>query len=406
MNYIISYYGIIIYTIRMIERRLAPLVLQRLRDSPAVALLGPRQCGKSTLAKTLLAGRPSSYLDLERPADLAKLQDPEAFFREERGRLVCLDEVQRAPGLFPALRSILDENGRNGQLLMLGSASPELLRQSSESLAGRVSYLELAPFALPEVAPPREDAVLRRLWLRGGFPRSFLARSEAASLAWREDFVMTFLERDIPQLGVRIAAPTLRRFWMMCAHSHGQLLNSSQFGQSLGLSHTTVRSYVDLLEHTFLLRVLAPFEANLKKRLVRSPKIYLRDSGLLHVLLELPSARALLGHPVYGASWEGFVIDNVLGVLGRGWRAGFYRTPDGAELDLVLERGGRRLAVECKASSAPAVTRGFWTALADLKIREAYVAAPVSASYPIGKGARVMPLPQLLAELSHMRTKT
>lgn len=384
----------------MIERRIAPLVLKRLRDSPAVALLGPRQCGKSTLAKALLGGRPSSYLDLERPSDLAKLRDPEAFFQEEKGRLVCLDEIQRAPGLFPALRSILDENGRNGRLLMLGSASPELLRQSSETLAGRVSYLEMAPFSLPEVAPRPDGAALRRLWARGGFPRSFLAGSDSASMAWREDFIRTFLERDIPQLGVRVPAPTLRRFWMMCAHSHGQLLNSSQLGQSLGLSHTTVRSYVDLLDRTFLLRTLPPFEANLKKRLVRSPKIYLRDSGLLHALLELPSARALLGHPVYGASWEGFVIDNVLAVLGRGWRAGFYRTPDGAELDLVLERGGRRLAVECKASSAPAVTRGFWTALANLRIGTAFVAAPVADSYPIGKGARVMPLPKLLAELA------
>jgi len=338
---------------------------------------------------------------LERPSDLAKLQDPEAFFRLQRGRLVCLDEVQRAPEIFPVLRSILDETGKNGQLLVLGSASPELLRQSSETLAGRISYLELAPFSLSEVGD--DEAALRRLWTRGGFPRSYLARSDAASLAWREDFIRTFLERDMPQLGIRIPAQTLRRFWMMCAHSHGQLLNSSQLGQSLGLSHTTVRSYVDLLEQTFLLRVLPPFAANLKKRLVRSPKIYLRDSGLLHALLELPSAQALLGHPVFGASWEGLVIENILAVLGRGWQAGFYRTSTGTELDLVLERGNERIAVECKASSAPAVSAGFWTALEDLNIRKAFVVAPVSQAYPIGKGVRVMPLQGIIDELRSRR---
>ena len=285
---------------------------------------------------------------------------------------------------------------------MLGSASGDLLRQSSETLAGRISYLELAPFSLPEIGEAKigREATLSRLWTRGGFPRSYLARSDAASLDWREDFIRTFLERDIPQLGIRIPAQTLRRFWMMCAHSHGQLLNSSQLGQSLGLSHTTVRSYVDILEQTFLLRVLPPFEANLKKRLVRSPKIYLRDCGLLHALLELPSASARHGHPIFGASWEGLVIENILAVLDRGWRAGFYRTSDGTEIDLVAEKGGERIAVECKASSAPTVSKGFWTALKDLRIRKAFVAAPVKSAYPIGKGVRVMPLQELIAELT------
>ncbi len=391
----------------MIGRTLFAQALRRLRESPAVALLGPRQCGKSTLARRILKTRASCYLDLERPSDLAQLQDLEAFFKLQKGRLVCLDEVQRAPEIFPALRSILDETGKNGRLLVLGSASPDLLRQSSETLAGRISYLELAPFSLPEVgaAGIAWEPTLRRLWTRGGFPRSYLARSDAASFAWREDFIRTFLERDIPQLGIRIPAQSLRRFWMMCAHSHGQMLNSSQLGQSLGLSHTTVRSYVDILEQTFLLRVLPPFEANLKKRLVRSPKIYLRDCGLLHALLGLPSASALLGHPVFGASWEGLVIENIVAVLGRGWRAGFYRTSTGAELDLVLERGGERIAVECKASSAPTVSRGFWTALEDLGIRKAFVAAPVSRAYPIGKGVRVMPLQEVIAELGRVAAK-
>lgn len=390
----------------MIKRALSALALRRLRESPAVAILGPRQCGKSTLAKTILQTRPSCYLDLERPSDRAKLQDPEAFFNLQKGRLVCLDEVQRTPDIFPVLRSILDASGANGQLLVLGSASPDLLRQSSETLAGRISYLELEPFSLPEIggAASEKEAALRRLWTRGGFPRSYLAPSDAASFAWREDFIRTFLERDIPQLGIRVPAQTLHRFWQMCAHNHGQMLNSSQLGQSLGLSHTTVRSYVDTLEQTFLLRVLPPFEANLKKRLIKSPKIYLRDCGLLHALLGLDSAQALLGHPVYGASWEGLVIENVLAVLGRAWRAGFYRTSAGTELDLVLERGGERIALECKASTSPTVSKGFWTALDDLRIRKAFVVAPVASPYPIGKGVRVMPLAHLLAELSRIRS--
>jgi predicted AAA+ superfamily ATPase len=317
--------------------------------------------------------------------------------------LICLDEVQRAPEIFPVLRSIHDESGKNGQLLVLGSASPELLRQSSETLAGRISYLELAPFSLAEMSETKTSHGngLSRLWMRGGFPRSTLARSDAASLAWREDFIRTFLERDIPQLGLRIPAQSLRRFWIMCAHSHGQLVNFSQLGQSLGLSHTTMRSYADIQEQTFLLRVLPPFEANLKKRLVRSPKIYLRDSGLLHALLELPTAAQLYGHPIYGASWEGFVIENALSVLGRGWRAGFYRTADGAEIDLVVEKGNERIAIECKASSAPTVSRGFWTALEDLHIKKAFVVAPAAQSYPIGRGVKVVSPWDLIAEIAN-----
>lgn len=389
----------------MLPRLLAPEVARRLRESPAVALLGPRQCGKSTLAGSLLKSRRARYLDLERPSDRAKLDDPEAFFGMQRGRLVCLDEVQRAPELFPVLRSVLDESGKKGRLLILGSASPDLIRQSSESLAGRISYLELTPFLLREVESGGggREAILRRLWTRGGFPRSYLAGSEAASFRWREDFIRTFLERDIPQLGIRIPARTLRRFWMMCAHTHGQMLNSSRLGQALGLSHTTVRSYVDLLEQTYLLRVLPPFEANVRKRLIRSPKVYIRDSGLLHALLDIPSAESLLGHPVYGASWEGLVLENVFASLGRGWRSGFYRTAARTELDLVLERGGKRVAVECKASTAPKVARGFWTALQELKIDKAFVVAPVAEPYPLRKGALVLPLRELVSRLGRLR---
>lgn len=381
----------------MLPRTLADRLKRRLRESPAVALLGPRQCGKTTLARSILEGRDAVFLDLERPSDLAKLTDPEAFFELHERRLVCLDEVQRAPELFPVLRAVLDAGRRNGRVLMLGSASPELLRNSSETLAGRVAYLELGPFSVVEAggAPAR-----RRLWTRGGFPNSLLARSESASFAWREDFIRTFLERDIPQLGLRVPPQTMRRFWLMCAHAHGQILNASQLGQSLGVSHTTARSYLDVLERTFLIRVLPPFEANLKKRLVRSPKAYLRDTGLLHALLGLTNVDDVMGHPVYGASWEGFVIENVLSALGPGWRTGFYRTAAGAELDLVLERGNMRVAVECKASSAPAVSRGFWTALSDLGIKRAYVAAPVREPYPLGKGVTVISPEGLAHELA------
>lgn len=379
----------------MIERQLRAKTLAWLKRFPAVALLGPRQCGKSTLAKELLkdfAG--AAYLDLERPKDRAKLADPESFFDLHAGRLVCLDEIQRVPELFPALRGILDERGENGQLLLLGSASRDLLRQSSETLAGRIGYLELTPFRLDEAAAG--PAVQRRLWLRGGFPRSFLADGDRDSFEWRQEFIRSFLERDIPQLGIGIPAETLRRFWAMCAHSHGQLWNSSRIGEALGVSHTTARSYLDLLAHTFLLRILPPLEPNLKKRLVRTPKVYLRDSGLLHALLDQTSFDDLLGHPAYGFSWEGFVIEQVLAAFGSEWRASFYRTPKGSELDLVMERGRRRVAIECKASQAPSVSKGFWIALEDLKVERAWVVAPVAEAYPLAKTVSVTPLAELL----------
>lgn len=381
----------------MIERRLRAKVQAWLGRFPAVALLGPRQCGKSTLAKEILGGFPGAvYLDLERPKDRAKLSDAESFFELHAGRLVCLDEIQRTPELFPALRGILDERGKNGQLLLLGSASRELLRQSSETLAGRIGYLELTPFLLSEVAPDPRDALLRRLWLRGGFPRSFLAGSDRDSFEWRQEFIRSFLERDMPQLGIGIPAESLRRFWAMCAHSHGQLWNSSKIGEALGVSHTTARSYLDLLSKTFLLRILPPHEPNLKKRLVRTPKVYLRDTGLLHALLDQASFDELLGHPAYGFSWEGLVIEEVLAAFGSDWRPSFYRTPKGAELDLVLERGRRRVAIECKASQAPGVAKGFWIAMEDLKVERAWVVAPVKEAYPLAKNVSVTPLAELL----------
>ena len=378
-----------------IERSIAGQVRRRLEQVPAVALLGPRQCGKSTLAKRLIGDRSDTlYLDLEKPSDLNKLRDPEAFFALNRGKLVCLDEIQRVPELFAPLRSIIDEEGRNGQVLILGSASRELIRQSSESLAGRLGYLELTPFLPGETG----SGNLRTLWLRGGYPRSYLAADTAASFEWRQDFIRTFLERDIPQLGFTIPARSLERLWRMCAHGHGQLLNASKIGSALGVSHHTVRSYMEIMAATFVLRLLPPFEANLKKRLVKSPKVYIRDSGILHALLDIDSQNDLLGHPVYGASWEGLVVESLIAAT-PGWQHSFYRTATGVELDLVLRKGPRTVAVECKAAGAPAPTRGLRQALKDLGISEAYLVAPVGDSYPIEEGIQVVSIGEVITRL-------
>jgi len=382
-----------------LQRDLRPHLEEGLANFPAVALLGPRQVGKTTLAQEVIESQEGSlYLDLERPSDLRKLEDPELYLESLRTRnpegLVCLDEIQRVPDLFPVLRSLIDAEGRNGQFLLLGSASRELIRESSETLAGRIIFLELTPLLASEVGGHDRDSLLQ-YWLRGGFPRSYLASSDEASLLWRESFGQTFLERDIPQLGFQVPAETIRRLWRMLAHNHGQLLNSSQLGTSLGISHTTLRSYLDLLTQTFMVRQLAPFEANVKKRLVKSPKVYLRDSGILHSLLEIGSLDALFGHPVLGASWEGLMIENVIAALPR-WRPSFYRTSHGAEIDLIMSRGERHIAIECKASASPKVRRGFWSALDDTKIEEAWVLAPVDEMYPLKEGVRVAPLPAFL----------
>lgn len=378
-----------------LPRRIQRQIEARLADFPVVAVLGPRQCGKTTLIRETVGSRPGVvYLDLERPSDLNKLRDPELFFNLQRSQgtasLFCLDEIQRIPEIFPLLRSLADEERRNGQFLLLGSASRDLLRQTSETLAGRITYLELTPFLASEL-PGDDPGTMPRLWFRGGFPRSFLASSDESSRAWRESFTRTFLERDIPQLGFNVPAATLHRLWRMLAHLHGQTLNSSQLGAALGVSHTTVRSYLDLLTQTFMVRLLEPFAANTKKRIVKSPKVYLRDSGILHSLLQIDALDDVLAHPICGASWEGLVIENVIAAL-PGWQASFYRTSDGAEIDLILERGRRRIAVECKASTAPAVSRGFWSALKDLDIGEAWVVAPIAEPYPIREGVTATPL--------------
>jgi predicted AAA+ superfamily ATPase len=384
-----------------IPRQIESEIEDSLRDFPAVAILGPRQCGKSTLARKVVEKYEHAvYLDLERVSDRAKLEDAELFFQmqaDESEVLTCLDEIQRTPELFKTLRSIIDRRGRNGQFLILGSASRDLIRQSSESLAGRIVFFELTPFFLSEVVATHGEKLdtLNHLWLRGGFPRSFLSSGDKSSTQWRENFVRTFLERDIPQLGFSIPAEMLRRLWSMLAHSQGQTLNSSKLGASLGVSHTTIRSYVDLLTQTFMVRVLPPTETNLKKRLVKSPKTYIRDSGVLHSLLQIGDSISLLGHPVHGGSWEGFVIENVCSSL-TGWTPSFYRASSGAEIDLVMSRGIRRIAVECKASTAPSPARGFYNAIGDLGIDQAWIIAPVEDPYPVRDNVTVSPLPYFL----------
>ena len=382
-----------------VKRIITTAIEQKLENMPGVVILGPRQCGKSTLAKAIISEIGGAvYLDLERPSDVSKLRDPEAFFSLNNDRLICLDEIQRVPELVPVLRSVMDENRKNGQFIILGSASPDLIQQSSETLAGRISYFELTPFVLKEVSEDHHLKTLRKLWLRGGFPRSYLASNEKESIEWRLDFIRTFLERDIPQLGFRTPAKTIERFWRICAHLHGQLLNSSKLGESMGVSHHTVRSYIDMLEQSFVLRVLRPYESNLKKRLIKSPKIYIRDSGILHALLGIENHNDLLGHPVYGPSWEGLAIENILSLL-TNWKASFYRTSSGSEIDLILEKANKRVAIECKGSTSPNLNQGFWNALSDIKFQEVWVIAPVKEAYPIEKGVMVAPPHQLIDHL-------
>lgn len=375
----------------MIRRDLEPEILASLEQFPCVALLGARQVGKTTLARRVAAAKPGAvFLDLERPSDAAKLIEPELFLGPLADRLVVLDEIQRVPDLFPVLRSLVDDRARAGRFLILGSASPELLRQSSETLAGRVRFFELAPLALHEVKPTFEKAP--SLWLRGGFPRSFLAKDDRESLDWRDAFIQTFLERDIPSFGIRVPAANLRRFWQMLAHNHGQLWNASRLASGFGVSPPTMQHYLDILEDAFMLRQLRPLEANFGKRLVKSPRIYLRDAGLLHALLGIDSIQSLQGHPALGASFEGWVIEQIIAAAPQGWDWHFYRTAAGAEVDLVLRRARRTVVVEVKFSAAPKPVKGFWNALEDLKPQRAFVVAPVRERYPLAGRVQALPV--------------
>ncbi|MGC9450890.1 MAG: ATP-binding protein [Oceanipulchritudo sp.] len=357
------------------------------RVHPAVSLAGPRQCGKTTLAR-MLAEReaPAHFFDLERVADRNKLANAELTLGPLTG-LVVIDEVQREPGLFSALRPLLDRPGTPARFLLTGSASPDLVRGVSESLAGRVAMIDLGGFNLAEVGADK----WWQLWLRGGFPRSYLAPDEEGSFVWREAFVRTFLERDIPQLGITVAAETLRRFWTMIAHYHGQVWNGAEFARALGTSEPTARRYLDILAGAHMVRLLPPWFENLKKRQVKSPKLYVRDAGLLHALLDLPDRDTLLGHPKLGASWEGFALEEVLSHY-RTRDAYFWATHAGAELDLLILLGGRRLGFEFKFTEAPATTKSMQVAIADLGLDHVYVVYPGVERYPLAGRVTALPI--------------
>ncbi|MCY4599882.1 MAG: ATP-binding protein [Acidobacteria bacterium] len=357
------------------------VVTALLGQFPVVGLIGARQVGKTTLARSVARAeaQPVTTFDLEDPTDEARLADPMLALEPARG-LVVIDEVQRKPRLFELLRVLVDRPGNAAKFLVLGSAGPDLLRQSSETLAGRIAYHELPPFHINETGPDSID----RLWVRGGFPRSFVAPSEAASVRWRHAFVRTFLERGLPQLGVSVAATTMRRFWTIVAHYHGNRWNSAEISRALGLSSPTINTYLDYLVDALVVHRLAPWYENLKKRQVKAPKVYVADTGLLHTLLALDSEAALLGHPKAGASWEGFAMREIVRILGVDWnRCHYWATQQGAELDLLAFTEGRRIGFEFKRTSAPRLTRSMRSALADLRLDRLYVVFPGSSRFPL-----------------------
>ena len=393
----------------MIDRLFESQLIDALMDSPAVALLGPRQVGKTTLAQRLSKKtfeKDIVYLDLELDSDLAKLDDAEGYLKRFENHLVIIDEAQRAPELFRVLRGLIDIRKRNGekaaQFLLLGSASRDLLQHTSESLAGRIRFLELTPFSIEEIEHEKgAKQDLERLWSRGGYPDSYLARSDDASWEWRINFISTYLERDIPLMGPKVPATRMKRFWTMLAHVHGQQLNLSSLGKSLETSHTTIRNYLDLLTDFYMVRQVPPWSGNTKKRLVKAPKVYIRDSGLLHTLLNVPDVESLLGHPVLGASWEGFVIENILSILSSKWRYSYYRTSAQAELDLVLEGpGNQTIAIEIKRSISPKITKGYHFACDDLKATQKIVIHAGADSFPMNGGIEAMGMETFLKKLN------
>lgn len=377
----------------MIERRITAELNELIDTNPAVALIGPRQVGKTTLALAIADLRPAIYLDLESDADRAKLAEPELYLSQHSDKLVILDEVHRLPNLFQNLRGLIDRGRRNGKkaghFLLLGSASIDLLKQSGETLAGRIAYLEMRPIDGMEV--PADD--FDTLWLRGGFPDSFLATNDRASQRWRQDFIRTYLERDIPLFRPRIPAETLRRFWTMLAHRQSGLLNAAEFARALGVDGKTVASYLDLLVDLLLVRRLEPWHANIGKRLVKSPRIYVRDSGITHALLGLSTQEDLLGHPVAGASWEGFVIETLIAAAPTGTQSNFYRTAAGAEIDLLLTLpGARPWAIEIKRSLTPKLEKGFYMACEDLDPARRIVVYPGQDAFPLKNDVEALPL--------------
>jgi predicted AAA+ superfamily ATPase len=384
----------------MIRRRLESLVEERLGQFPAVALLGPRQAGKTTLALSIGSARKSVYLDLESPPDREKLGDAAFYLSGHEDDLVIVDEVQRAPELFATLRGLIDQGRRHGnkagRFLLLGSASIDLLQQS-ETLAGRIAYIEMSPFDALEVPADRRD----QLWVRGGFPESYLAGDDARSMIWRQAFVRTYLERDLPQLGPRISAATLHRFWTMLAHAQAGMFNAAQLARSLAVDGKTVMRYLDLMVDLMLVRRLQPFQANAGKRLVKSPKVYVRDSGIVHALLNIGGYEALLGHPVSGASWEGFVVENLISAAPEQTVPLFYRTSAGAEIDLLLEIPGKGLwAIEIKRGLQARPEKGFYFACDDIKPSRRFVVNSGTERYAINADTELIGLRELAAELT------
>ncbi|NLH18198.1 MAG: ATP-binding protein [Phycisphaerae bacterium] len=380
-----------------IHRRIQSRILQSLTSFPVVAILGARQVGKTTLAKSIagqFSGR-TVYLDLELDGDLHKLDQPQLYLEQHCDSLIILDEIHRKPELFPLIRALVDQDRRTGRFLVLGSASPDLLRQSSESLAGRIYYHELSPFSISEVGN-RPDPI-NDLWLRGGFPDSFLATTPEVSIAWRETFVSTFLQRDMPSFGIRIPATTLKRFWTMLAHCHGQIWNAGKIAAGLGVSDKSVRHYLDILQDTFMVRQLQPYYANTKKRMIKSPKVYLRDSGILHFLLKVYDMEDLYAHPIIGPSWEGWCIEQIGANLPAAAEMSFYRSNAGAEIDLLIHRSAAKpiIAVEFKRSLDCRLTRSFRNAFADIQPAIGFIVYPGTDSFPLDTNIRTLPVHQL-----------
>lgn len=393
----------------MIKREAQTEIINLLKEFPALGVLGTRQVGKTTLAEEIAASiKPDPiYLDLESPADLARLSEPEDYFELHKGKLIILDEIQRVPELFQILRVVIDrrrrEGMRVGQFLILGSASLDLLKQSSETLAGRIAYKELHGLTASEISI-KDQGEINRLWLRGGFPDSFLAKTDEASLRWRLNFISTYLEREVPQFGARIPAITLRRLWTMLAHSQGGQLNIAKLGANLDVSAPTAKRYIELLEDLLLIRSLRPWSGNIGKRLVKAPKIFIRDSGITHALLNLKSLDDVLGHPVVGSSWEGYVMENLISCLPEGVTPWFYRTSAGAEIDLVIEQNNKRkYAIEIKRSISPSISKGFHLGCEDIKATDRFIVYPGKERFPVTKEVSAISILDMMKELREMK---
>ncbi len=384
----------------MINRRIYNDLVKSLEYFPAIGLIGPRQAGKTTLAKMMIKdmGIPSLYLDMENPSDQQKMENAQLYFEQYSDNMIVLDEIQRCPELFPLLRSLIDKDRRPGRFLILGSASPELKRQSSETLAGRIAYHELGPFTLDEVSD--SGGAVNELWLRGGYPESYLASAKEYSILWLQNFVRTHLENDLSAFGLRLPNSLMMRFWTMVAHCNGQLWNASKLAGSLGIDDKTSRRYLDILEDTFMVRQLQPYFGNVKKRLVKSPKTYIRDTGILHNLLRIYSYDDLLVNPALGSSWEGFCIEQILALKPVDYDACFYRTQSGAEIDLVLVKGlNVKLAIEIKFSLTPKLNKTFFAAQDELKPEKSWVIYPGKESYPLGNNVMTLPITEIETKL-------